>query len=232
MKNIGMIGGIGPEATIDYYSYIFDRVRERISINNDYSLIPNIIIYSLGRAKFSGEGFGEPDKPALIRSVIEKLHLAGADFVIGACNALHMVYEELAQDLPIPWISIMDATAEAILQDGKSVVGLLGNYLSMTNGFYHRALARHGIQTITPDEGAMRRVDEIIETELVWNVMKDETRRYLLDLIDELSDKGAQGVILGCTELPLIVKQEHTPVRVFPTTTILAQKALDVAWED
>ncbi len=232
MKNIGIIGGIGPEATIEYYSYIINKVRERISLDDDFSWIPNIIIYSLGRENFSGAAFGMPDKPAKVRAVIERLHQAGADFVIGACNSLHIVYDELAEDLPIPWISIMDATAEKIVGADMNVVGLLGTYMAMTDGFYHRALARHGIQTITPDSDIMHRVDEIISTELIWNIIREDSKRYLLECMELLAQKGAQGVILGCTELPLLVKQEDTPIRVFPTTTILAQKALDYAWAE
>ena len=232
VKNIGIIGGIGPEATIDCYSYIVNKVRERLSIDNDFSRLPNIIIYSLGQDHFHGSAFKLPGKPARIRSVIEELHRAGADFVVGACNSLHVMYDELANDLPIPWLSIMDATAEAILDAKMNAVGLLGTYMTMSDGFYQRALARHGIQTLTPDPDAMHRIDEIILTELGWNEMRAESRAYLLKCIEELSRRGAQGVVLGCTELPLLVKQEDTPIPLFPTTTLLAQRALDYAWAE
>lgn len=232
MKNIGIIGGVGPDATIEYYSYIFNKVRDRISAEKDFSWIPNIIIYSLGREDFSGSNFGKPDMPAKVKAVIERLHAAGADFVIGACNSLHVVYDQLADSLPIPWISIMDATAEAITHANMTKVGLLGTYMTMTEGFYHRALARHGIQTITPEPDIMHRINEIISTELIWNHMLDGSRRYMLDCMETLTQRGAQGIILGCTEIPLLIKQEDTMIKVFPTTTILAQKALDLAWEE
>ncbi len=231
MKNIGIIGGIGPEATIEYYSYIFDKVRERISIENDFSWIPNIIIYSMGRENYSGSNFGTPDKPEKVRAVIERLHASGADFVIGACNALHIVYDQLVDTLPIPWVSIMDATAEAITKANMGTVGLLGTYMTMTESFYQSALARHGIQTIIPDEEGMREVEEIILSELIWNRILDGSRKRLLGIMEKLVQKGAQGIVLGCTELPLLIKQTDTQIKVFPTTTILAQKALDLAWE-
>ncbi len=231
MKNIGIIGGIGPEATIEYYSYIFDKVRERISIENDFSWVPNIIIYSMGRENYSGSNFGTPDKPEKVRAVIERLQASGADFVIGACNALHIVYDQLVDTLPIPWVSIMDTTAEAITKANMGTVGLLGTYMTMTESFYQRALARHGIQTITPDEKEMREVEEIILSELIWNRMLDGSRKRLLGIMEKLVQKGAQGIILGCTELPLLIKQTDTQIKIFPTTTILAQKALDLAWE-
>jgi aspartate racemase len=229
MKTIGIIGGIGPEATMDCYSYIVDRAREQLARDGDYSRLPNIIIYSLGEQKFAGL-FGEPDQMAKIRAVIEALHRAGADFVIGACNSLHVVYDRLSSVVPIPWISIMDATAEAILKAGMSKVGLMGAMLTMTDGFYQQALSRHGIEVVAPSEEAIRKIDGIINTELVWNKMTAESKKYLLACVDDLARRGAQGVILGCTELPLIVKQKDTPIRVFPTTTILAQRALDEAW--
>ncbi len=232
MKNIGIIGGIGPEATMEYYSYMFEKVRERISVDNDFSWVPHIIIYSMGRENYSGSNFGTPDKPEKVRAVIEQLHAAGADFVIGACNALHIVFDELSGTLPIPWISIMDATAEAIKKANLDTVGLLGTYMTMTEGFYHRALASHGIKTITPDEDDMCKVEEIILSELIWNKTLDVSRNCLLGIMEKLVQKGAQGIVLGCTELPLLVKQKDTPILIFPTTTILAQKALDLAWEE
>jgi aspartate racemase len=232
MKTIGIIGGIGPEATMEYYAYMFEKVRERVEASGDFGYVPEIIIYSLGREQFHGSAFGQPDKPAKVKAVIEKLHRAGADFVIGACNALHITYDELADDVPIPWISIMDATAEEIKKAGMTKVGLLGALLTMTHGFYHRALAKHGIETITPDPEAMQKIDDIISTELIWNVMTEESKQYVLGCIEELVRRGAQGVILGCTELPLLIKQKDTHIRVFPTTTIHAQKALDYAMAD
>jgi aspartate racemase len=231
MKTIGMIGGIGPEATMEYYAYMFNKVRERLEVSGDFGDVPEIIIYSLGGQQFHGSAFAQPDKPAKVKAVIESLHRAGADFVIGACNALHITYDELVDDLPIPWISIMDATAEEIKRADMTKVGLLGALLTMTQGFYHKALAKHGIETITPELEAMEKIDGIISNELVWNVMTEESKQYTLNCIEELKEQGAQGVILGCTELPLLIKQTDTPIRVFPTTTIHAQKALDYAME-
>ncbi len=232
MKTIGIIGGIGPEATMEYYAHIFKKVRQHLETHGDYGYIPDIIIYSLGGDDYSGSAFGLPDKPARIKAVIETLHRAGADFVIGACNTLHVMYDDVSQDLPIPWISIMDATAEAINKAGMSKVGLLGTVLTMTDGFYHRALARHGIETITPDPKTMKKIDEIISTELVWDRMEKESRQFALSCIEELERQGAQGIVLGCTELALLIKQADTHVRVFPTTTIHAQKALDLAMDE
>lgn len=229
-RNIGIIGGIGPDATVEFYSYMLDRVKERIAADGDFGWNPNIIIYSIGREKFSGDAFVEPDKPERIKGVIEDLHRAGADFCIGACNSLHIVYDKIKDDLPIPWISIMDATAEAICAQGMSKVGLMGTQMTMTHGFYQSVLSEYGIETIVPPADDIQKIHDLIQEELIWGDFREETRAYLIDCMEELVSRGAQGVILGCTELPLIVKQDHTSIPVFPTTTILAQKALDYAW--
>jgi aspartate racemase len=228
MKTIGILGGLGPEATLEYYSYI---VRKYYETYGDYDY-PEIIIYSVSPGEYVGDAFAQPDKPAKIKAFIEKLHLAGADFVIGACNTLHVVYDEVSKDIPIPWFSIMDATAEAIKKEGLTQVGLLGTLITTKHGFYQKALARHGIETITPDEEALKKIDDIIFTDLVRAVATDEARQFVLGCIEELKQQGAQGIVLGCTELPFLIKQEHTDVRVFSTTTIHAQKALDLALED
>lgn len=231
VKNIGIIGGIGPEATIEYYSYMADKARERIAENDgDFSWLPNIIIYSLGRENFSGDAFGKPEKPEQIKAVIEKLHRAGADFCIGACNSLHVVYDEIKDELPIPWISIMDATAEAIVAKGMTKVGLMGTILTTTQGFYHKVLAEYGIETIQPPAEAVQKIHDIIRHELVWADFRGESRTYLIECMEEMVGRGAEGVILGCTELPLIVKQEDTSIPVIATTTSLAKKATDYAW--
>lgn len=231
-RNIGIIGGIGPDATIEYYSYMLDQVKERIVADNDFGWKPNIIIYSLGGENFSGDAFTKPDKPEQIKAVIESLHRAGAEFCIGACNSLHIVYDKIKDDLPIPWLSIMDATAEAICAAGMNKVGLIGTKMTMTHGFYQKVLTEYGIETIVPPADDVQKIHDLIQTELIWGDFRKETRAYLINCMEEMVSRGAQGVILGCTELPLIVKQKHTLITVLPTTTILAQKALDYAWDE
>jgi len=228
MKTIGILGGLGPEATVEYYTYITRKYYE-IHANYDH---PEIIIYSVRSGEYLGSNFELPDKPAKIRAVIEKLHLAGADFVIGACNTLHVVYDEVSKDIPIPWISIMDATAEAIIKKGVNRVGLLGTCITTKNDFYQKALAEHGIETITPGSQVLEKIDEIIFNELIRAVVTKESKQYVLGCIDELKQRGAQGIVLGCTELPFLIKQEDIDIHLFPTTTIHAQKALDLALED
>jgi len=125
-----------------------------------------------------------------IRRSISASIAAGADFVVAACNSVHVIYDEICDDLPIPWTSIMDATTEQLAQE---------------------------------------RINEIIYGELVKAGVTDPSRQYVLGVIDKLAGQGAQGVVLGCTELPFLIQQPHTQVLVYDTTAIHAQKALDLA---
>jgi len=132
-------------------------------------------------------------------------------------------------DIPIPWISITDATGEEIKKTGMKRVGLLGTVFTMSKGFYKKGLARMGIETIIPDREDMKLVNKIIYEELVKNVVKDRSRVKVLKIINGLVKKGAEGIILGCTELPFLIRQPDTAVKVFDTTEIYAKKALDIA---
>jgi aspartate racemase len=224
MKTIGILGGLGPESTAEYYRYI---TRKYYDVHADYAY-PEIVIYSLTFQPFIDAGYELPDK---VEAAIKKMHLAGADFVVASCNSLHLIYEQVAPRVPIPWISIMDATAEAIKKEGLTKVGLLGTVFTMSRGFYQKALAGHGIETVTPYAEAQAKVNDILYNEVVRAIIKDDSRQVVLGCIEELRHKGAQGIVLGCTELPFLIKQEHTDLRVFDTTTIHAQKALDLALE-
>jgi aspartate racemase len=159
------------------------------------------------------------------------MHQAGADFVVAACNSVHVVHKEIADAISIPWISIMDATAERIRQAGFTRIGLLGTIFTMTKGFYTSALAAHGIETLLPEPDAQRRISRIIYDELITETVKEDSRRFAIECILRLIYQGAQGIILGCTELPFLIQQRHSSVPVFDTTEILAQKALAIALE-
>lgn len=224
MKTIGILGGLGPESTAEYYTYI---TRTYYKNYADYAY-PEIIIYSLEFRKIIDAGY---EAPGDVKKAIEKLYRAGADFVVASCNSIHIVYDEVSKDIPIPWISIMDVVAEQIKKENINKVGLLGTIFTMSKGFYHKALAGHGIETITPGNDAQRKINEIIFSELVRGVTTDESKRYMLGCIDELAQNGARGIILGCTEIPFLIKQKDTALPVFDSTTLHAQKALDLALE-
>jgi aspartate racemase len=222
MKTIGILGGIGPESTVAYYSHI-TRTYYQNYLNYKH---PEIIVYSFSLGEFIESRYELPRKT---KEAIEKMWLAGADFVVAACNSLHVVYEEVSPRVPIPWISIMDATAERIVEMGLSTIGLLGTTFTMSGGFYQRALVKYGAEVVVPEAKIQEMVDRIIFEELVRREIRDKSRQFVVGAVLKLAGAGAQGVVLGCTELPFLINQEHVGIPVFNTTAIHAQKALDLA---
>jgi len=224
MKTIGILGGLGPESTISYYGYITRRYYE---LHKDYAY-PDIVIYSMSFREFIETGYELPER---VKGAIESLEKAGADFVVASCNSVHIVYDQVVGEVSIPWVSIMDATAEQVKKAQMKKVGLLGTIFTMSRGFYVDAFARQGIEMVLPDDEGQKRVSQIIYDELVRAEVKDESRDEVLGIIEGLKAQGAEGIVLGCTELPFLIRQEDTEMRVFDTTTIHAQKALDLALE-
>ena len=144
---------------------------------------------------------------------------------------MHHVFEELQKQINLPLISIVDATGEAIKREGFMKVGLIGTQFSMNKPFYKDGLAAHGIEMITPNEEDKNYITKVIFEELSTGILLDESRNKYLEIIDKLVAQGAEGIVLGCTEIPLLVKQEHTKVKVFDTAVIHAEKALQYAIE-
>ena len=222
MKKIGILGGLGPESTAACYECI---TRDYYRRYGNYAY-PEIIIYSLSFQEFIGV---EYESAAKVKEAIGSLHKAGADFVIAPCNSIHIVFEEVVGDIPIPWFSIVDAAAEEVRENDMNRVGLLGTIFTMSRGFYKERLAQHQIETVTPSGEDQKTINNIIFEELVLNEIKDKSRRTILEIIGKLKDEGAQGIVLGCTELPFLIKQEHADIRVLDTAVIYARKALDIA---
>lgn len=221
MKTIGILGGLGPESTAAYYTYI---TRKYFELHSDYNY-PEILIHSLTFTPFIKAGYRLPER---VISAIEGLAQTGADFVVAACNSLHVVYDEVASQVSIPWVSIMSATGEAIHKAGLKKVALLGTVFTMENDFYSRRLDEFGITTVVPNHEERSEINRIIYDELIIGNIAEHSRRYVLNVISRLAVEGVEGVILGCTELPFLIQQKHTCVPVFDTTIIHAHKALEL----
>ena len=224
MKKIGILGGLGPESTISYYEYITRKYYEKYN-NYEY---PEIIIYSVSFEEFIDQEYEMADK---VKNAIMSLQKAGADFVVAACNSVHIVYDSIANELPIPWISIIDATAEEIRKNHLKKVGLLGTIFTMSKDFYKKGLLKRRIEAITPDGNDQKKINEIIYQELVVKKIESSSRREIQEIIKKLEGKGAEGIVLACTELPFLITQKDTSLRIFDTTKIHAQKALNLALE-
>lgn len=229
MKSIGILGGMGPESTVTYYEYI---TREYYRRFGDYAF-PEIIIYSVRFQRFIDlfmEGNWEIVAEETLRG-LERLYKAGADFGIMATNTLHAVFERTKERSPIPLISIMDPVIEAIRHEEIHTVGLLATTFTVKEGFYGNRLVREGIQILVPDDEDQQRVQEIIASQLTVGNIKKESKQIFLRIIDSLEKRGALGIIMGCTEIPLLLSQGDCKLKLFDSTVLHAEKALRHALE-
>ena len=226
-KKIGIVGGLSPESTMSYYQYLVRRYQE---LFGDHSY-PEIVIYSVNFQRYitwTRQEKWEKVAEDLTR-VIARLQAAGADFAVIACNMVHFVFDQVQERAAIPLISIIDATAEAIRDAGITTVGLLGTRFTMENNFYRTGLARHGIESLIPPKPSRISLTQIILEELARGIITSASRNKVLAIIEDLVGKGASGIVLGCTELPLLIEAHHTSVRLFDTATLHADKALRYA---
>ena len=226
-KKIGILGGLTPESTVTYYQHIVRRYQE---LFGDHSY-PEIIIYSVSFQKFEDwmdeEDWGSIEEALL--SCLESLSAAGADFAVIATNTMHIVFDELREQSPIPLISIIETTVEAIEMEGVNTVGLLGTRFTMEKPFYREGLERHGITVLVPEKVDRDYINKVVFEELSRGILRPESRHRFLEIIEGLIRRGAQGIVLGCTEIPLLVTPEHTSVKLFDTATLHAEKALEYA---
>ena len=229
MKKIGLIGGLSWQSTVEYYRVINEESNRRLGglgtaecILYSVNLAEKLGRMARGEEKQLGEEFLDVSK---------KLVFAGADMILLCTNTMHAVYDVLADGLSVPVIHIADATAAAIKKQGLTKVALLGTPFTLTQPFYNDRLKKlHGIDVVIPTKEQGEEIYRVINEELTFHILKEESRRYFLDVIDSLRAQGAQGAILGCTEIPLLIQQEHTALPVFDTTVLHAMAAVDAAF--
>lgn len=223
-SKIGIIGGLSPESTVSYYLY-FTRMYSEITGDSN---IPEIIIYSVNNEKYHNwRNHNRWDLIAQdITNVAEKLKQSGADIGLIATNTMHKVFNEVTQNTDLVLYSLLDAVSYEIQKKNINKVGLIGTKFSMNDGFYQKYLYENGIDVITPNENDQLYIHNKIETELVKGKFLDDTRMKFIEIIDSLKKNGAQGIILGCTEIPLLISQENSDIPVFDTATIHADFVL------
>ena len=226
MKTLGIIGGIAPESTIDYYRRIIALYREqRRDGGYPYILINSIDLKSMLDLIDSGN-LAEVTEYLLAEVV--KLAAAGADFALFASNTPHLVFEDIRQRSPIPLVSIVEATCEAALALGLKKVGLLGTRFTMQGGFYPKVFSAHRIEVVVPRSDERDYVHDRYMGELVHGVYRAETREQLLTIVERLrSQAGIQGLILGGTELPLLFRDgAQAGIPMLDTTQIHVERAV------
>jgi len=228
-KKIGILGGMSPESTVEYYQYITRTYTERFG---DYGY-PEVIIYSVSFQPYVD--WPNQDRWDLVAQGLseaaQRLEAAGADFIVIATNTMHLVFDQVQANVTIPMLSLLDVVGDAILTRGIETVGLLGTRFTMEKGFYQEALARQGITVLVPDEQARAYVNGVIYDELVAGQIRDDSRAGYVAIIHKLAEQGAEGVILGCTEIPLLVSEKDAGMPLFDTTLIHAEAALNYALE-
>lgn len=227
MKRIGVLGGMSPESTVLDYEHITRTYTERFG---DYGY-PEILLYSVNFRKFvDWQHRGEWAKATReMSAALERLRLAGADFGLIATNTMHIVFKDVQSAVRMPLLSIVDATAEAIRAAGLQSIGLLGTIITMTERFFRDGLERSDIAALVPGPEDREQVNEVIYQELCRGVIRHESRRLLLDIIERLRAQGAHGIVLGCTEIPLLVEPQHCDLPLFNTALLHAEKALQFA---
>lgn len=229
MKTIGVLGGIGWESSLDWYRMANELVRERLG---GYHSAP-ILLDSLDFAEIETlQAAGDWDAAGrILASHAQALEAAGAGLVVLCTNTMHLVADQIVDAISVPFIHIGDTTAGAITAAGLSTVGLLGTAFTMEQAFYRDRLASHGIAAVIPGADDRATVHRVIYDELVKGVVREESRRDYREIIGRLVEAGAEGIILGCTEIELLIDQSDSPVPVFPTTALHVAATLAAAEE-
>lgn len=223
MKTIGLIGGMSWESTVTYYQIINETIREKLGGLHS----AKIILYSVDFAEIEEyQSKGDWDKSAiLLASAAMRLEQAGADYIVICTNTMHKVAPYIQKKINIPIIHIAETTAEALKKNSVKKVALLGTKYTMTQDFYKEKIQQNGIEVMIPNEKDIEIVNDIIYNELCLGIISDKSRNKYVRIIDSLKANGAEGVILGCTEIGLLISQEYSSIPIYDTTQIHAYAA-------
>lgn len=232
MKTIGIIGGVSWASTVDYYRYMNEKVQNDLGGDNS----AKILMYSIEFGEFSKQerlanaGNWDPLNATMLDAA-RRLKAGGADFIVIGSNTLNSRADDIEAKVGIPVLRIYDATGAKVNRSGLSKVALLGTKFTMEEPFYRTALAdKYGISVVTPNATERDYINRVIFDELCRNDIRNESRAEYVRIINRLADEeGAEGVILGCTEIPLLIHQSDVKITVFDTTRIHADAAVDYA---
>ena len=227
MKTIGIIGGMSWESTVTYYQIINETVKKELGGFHS----AKILLYSVDFdeiEKYQASGDGEKSGEVLA-DIAARLEQAGADYIVIATNTMHKVIPQMEKKISIPIIHIAEATADKLKENGISTVGLLGTKYTMKQDFYKEKLIEAGLKVLIPNDEDVEKVNDVIYNELCLGNIRQESKEKYIEIINKMAKEGAQGVILGCTEIGLLIKQDDVDIPVFDTTLIHAEKAAKLA---
>ncbi|QTL97503.1 amino acid racemase [Iocasia frigidifontis] len=230
MKTIGLIGGMSWESSLEYYRIINEAVKKKLGEPHSCKSV----MYSVDFAEY--EKLQHKGKWELLTSkmidVARKLEKAGVDLILICTNTMHKMAADVQKSITVPLLHIADAAAEEIKAKNMNKVGLLGTKFTMEENFYKERLKeKYGIDVVIPDAQEREVVHNVIYKELISGIIKEESRDKFRKIIKNLKKNGGEGVILGCTEIPLLIKNEDSEIPIFDTTMLHAKKAVDFALE-
>lgn len=225
MRTIGLLGGMSWESTAIYYRLINEGVRQHLGgLHSANIILHSVDFQPIELCQHNGDWLQTAE---ILKKAALSVQAGGADFLLICTNTMHKVADEIEAVLDIPILHIADATAEVLVSHGIKRVGLLGTQFTMEQDFYKGRLAeRFGLQVIVPEKDDQQLVHEIIYTELCLGDVKTASKKEYLRIVGHLLDQGAEAVILGCTEIGLLLQQSDTPIKLFDTTVIHAEKAI------
>ncbi len=227
MKTVGLLGGMSWESSLFYYKAINEGIKAKLGgLHSAKIAMLSVDFEEIEKLQHAGEWekLGE-----ILAKEAGNIERAGADCLLICTNTMHKVASQIEGAIDIPLIHIADATAKALLKDGIKKVGLLGTAFTMEQDFYKSRLQKHGLEVVIPDKESRALVHSVIYNELCLGKCKAESKEAYLEIINSLANEGAEGVILGCTEIGMLVKQSDTEIKLYDTTYIHAQSAVDFA---
>lgn len=230
MKTIGLLGGMSWESSAEYYRIVNEEVRQKLGGLHSakcvlFSVDFEEVEYLQRQNKWTEAGH-------LLAEAGRALEKAGAELIVLCTNTMHKVIEELEKGVAVPVIHIADATAQKIQEENLSAVGLLGTKYTMEMDFYKSRLTENGLAVLIPEERDRNRINQIIFDELCLGEIRQPSKEYYQEVINKLIEDGAEGIILGCTEIGLLIKPEDSPVPIFDTAEIHAKAAVEIALEE
>lgn len=228
MKTIGLLGGMSWESTLGYYRKINEGVKDTLGgLHSAKIVLYSVDFEPIEQLQHAGDWDGTAK---ILCEAAKNIQAAGADILLICTNTMHKVAPEIEAVIQIPLLHIADATAEVLVNEGIKSVGLLGTAFTMEQDFYKGRLTnKYGLQVLVPDESDRALVHKVIYKELCLGKVESNSKAEYLRIIDALAVKGAEAVILGCTEIGMLVNQEDTTVRLLDTTEIHAEKAVEYA---
>ena len=228
MQRIGLLGGMSWESSAEYYRFVNEAVRDRLGGLHSADCVMRSVDFTAIEPLQRTNRWDEAG--ALLAAEAQALVAAGAELLVLCTNTMHKVADAITAAVDVPFLHIADTTAEAVRAQGLQTVGLLATAYTMEQDFYvGRLRERHGLDVLVPGDADRQIVHSVIYDELCRGVVADRSREEYRRIMGDLADRGAQGILLGCTEIDLLVGAEDSPVPVFDTTRLHAQRAVDVA---